>query len=281
LITKKNIIMKEARPLTPLVNSMSPKGVLFGHMSFLAILAVAFYLSWTGGVIIGVLSFFGVGLPWLRTRRMIQEFLRNSSQTAEQQSDTSFSFFHDFAAVSAWVPVFGIFIFHEQFSATLRALRERYESTYWDGTLERAYTESESGHVATFVLWLENVSTPEEKKCTEAIVVLNILFMYYNHQVGMHEKEDADYQRLMEKEDAAIASGNKETVRDFYRVYMSKILSGHDILRRTELLSKKKEIIAIISEVKEMIATGIPIDTCVERFIRLSNRIFFRDQTSC
>jgi len=269
--------MKQAKPLTPLINPMSARWIVFGHMLFLAILAFAFHLSWMVGVILCTSSFLGIGLKWFQAYRVVQKFLRSGSsqQTVEWQSDTSFSLFQDFAAVSAWIPVLGMFLFHERFSSVLRALRERYESTYWDAMLERAYRESLSGYVSEFVSWFENASALEEKKRTEATGLLDILLKLYEYRVDAHEKEDADYRRFMEKEDAAIASGNKETVRDFYRVHMSKIFSEYDILCRTELLSKKKEIIAILLEIKEMITVGDSIDVCVKKFIHLSSRIFF------
>jgi len=270
-----------AKPLTPLYSTVSVSGALLLQSVLIAVSLIPCFFHATLGVVFALFLFFVTGVHYLLWYRSANIFLNTSGETAEAQLEKSWDLFHELSNNATWIPFLGLFLFHEQFSSMLRALRGRYESTYWDAMLEKACKESVSGFVGTFILWLNNASASEEKKRIEVIVLLNNLLKYYEQRVDAHEKEDADYGRLMEKEDEAIASGNKKTVRDFYCVYTSKILSEHDILRRTKFLAQQKEITAILFKIKQMITAESSIDTCMQRFTNLSNRIFLRDHVFC
>ncbi len=67
--------MKEAKPLTPLVNSMSAKGVLLGQCVFLVVFGVLFvYVSRVGAFVVFGIALGVFGLRWVLAYREIQKF---------------------------------------------------------------------------------------------------------------------------------------------------------------------------------------------------------------
>ncbi|NTV22354.1 MAG: hypothetical protein HGB03_02185 [Candidatus Yonathbacteria bacterium] len=260
-----------AKPLTPLYNTVSASDALLLQSVLIAVSLIPCFFHAILGVAFALFLFLVIGVPYLFVHRSANVFL-NTSGEAEAQSEKSWDLFHKLSNNAAWIPFLGLFLFHEQFSSMLRKLRERYESTYWDAMLEHAHKEMKDGMMVDFLKWFTS-GVAEEKKGSELNTVLEHISRYYTQIVNQHKDKDVEYINLLEREKKVIRRGNINAIRRFYYRYGESLLSEKDSSSRAEVLSRNEKICALIDSLQKKIDSGESVDAEV---CLLGNMTFLR-----
>ncbi len=263
--------------MIPLINSMDAKGILIGQSIFLAVLGAMymFFPPFVSVVVpMGIFMFACIVMCTSRgiACRNAKRFLRNrSSSGAANQRNQSWDYFHEISERSAWIPVFGLFLFHEQFSPILRRLRETYETMYWGACIDEAQDDARKGHIHQNLLALaKEESIDVEEKYTILRDTLDIFYMIYLTYLNEQKKRIEKGCVSEQMEEKLIRQGNKEKLRIFYASY--EPISE----KRGVFLKKRADSYRVVVEHTSRIIKWVvekkDIDFLVEQVGILSNR---------